>query len=252
MNIGLYSAYLGMKARQQRLDLIAGNIANASTNGFKADRLAFRVLNTNAPVNAAGAGQVSETNQRRAPETGVAAQQVTDFSLGSMRDTGRSLDVALEGPGFLAVQTPRGERYTRSGSLTIDSNGQLVTPNGDLVLGDGGPITVGPGEVTIGDDGTISSNGQVAGRLRIVQFNNPATSLQKEGHSLWSATGAEAAVESAQTRVAQGTVEMSNVNSLTEMVAMMQNTREFDSLQRSVSMMMNDIGRTVANELGKL
>lgn len=252
MNIGLYSAYLGMKARQQRLDLIAGNIANASTNGFKADRLAFRVLNENGPVDAATKGQVSETNKRRAPDTGVQIQQMTDFSMGAMRETGRSLDVTLDGPGFLTVQTPRGERYTRSGSLTLDANGQLVTQNGDLVIGDGGPITVGPGEVTIGDDGTISSNGQIAGRLKISHFNDPAAALQKEGHSLFVATGVEPVVESTSTRVVQGALESSNVNSLTEMVAMMQNTREFDSLQRSVSMMMNDIGRTVANELGKL
>ena len=245
MHLGLYSAYLGMKARQQRLDLIAGNIANASTGGFKADRLAFRVLNQDGPVDAA-------TNGRRMPETGVQTQQMTDFSMGAMRETGRSLDVTLDGPGFLTVQTPRGERYTRTGSLTLDANGQLVTQNGDLVIGEGGPITVGPGEVTIGDDGTISSNGQIAGRLKLTHFSDPNAALQKEGHSLFVATGAEKPSESTATRVVQGALESSNVNSLTEMVAMMQNTREFDSLQRSVSMMMNDIGRTIANELGKL
>jgi flagellar basal-body rod protein FlgF len=251
VNVGLYSTYLGMKARQQRLDQIASNLANVSTDGFKADRLAFRAFNSNQPVDTANAGPVSATNPRRAPETGVVTQQLTDFSAGPMRETGRSLDVTLDGPGFLTIQTPRGERYTRSGSLTLDANGQLVTQNGDLVIGDGGPITVGPGDVSIGDDGTISSNGQIAGRLKIAQFNDPGTALQKEGHSLFLATGTEPAGESTSTRVMQGTLEMSNVNSLSEMVAMMQNTREFDSLQRSVSMMMNDIGRTIANEIAK-
>lgn len=252
MNLGLYSVYLGMKARQQRLDLIAGNIANASTTGYKADRLAFRVFDSNAPVDAANSGPVSAANKRRSPETGVVSQQITDFSMGAMHETGRSLDVTLDGPGFLVVQTPQGERYTRGGSLTLDANGQLVNQNGDLLLGDGGPITVGPGDVTIGEDGTISSNGQIAGRLRVATFNNPGTALLKDGHSLFAATGTETPTQSNSTRVVQGTLEMSNVNSLTEMVAMMQNTREFESLQRSVSMMMNDIGRTVANEIGKL
>jgi flagellar basal-body rod protein FlgF len=252
MNIGLYSTYLGMKARQVRLDLIAGNIANASTTGFKADRLAFRSANSAIKPEAAGNETAVENNKRRAPETGVLTLPMTDFSGGPIRDTGRSLDVALDGPGFLVVQTAAGERYTRSGSLTLDANGQLVTQNGDLVVGEGGPITVGPGEVTIGDDGTISSNGQQAGKLKVVQFNDPIAALQKEGHSLFVATGAEKANESSATRLVQGALETSNVNSLTEMVAMMQNTREFDSLQRSVSMLMNDLGRTIANELGKL
>jgi flagellar basal-body rod protein FlgF len=278
MNSGLYTAYLGMRARQQRLDLIANNIANASTSGFKADRLLYRSVEaaeneaqqigggtgaagqaqnpTAAPIATPGAAQDNPTAgltpTKYGRDVGVLTAQATDFSRGPIRETGRSLDVSLDGDGFLVVQTARGERYTRQGALTLDNSGQLTTEHGDLVIGDGGPITVPPGEVSIGDDGTITANGQFAGRLKLVQFADANQALAKEGNSLFVATGRQAATEATGTRVVQGSLELSNVNSLSEMVAMMQNTREFESLQRSVTMLMNDVGKTVANEIGKL
>jgi flagellar basal-body rod protein FlgF len=274
MNPGLYTTYLGMRARQQRLDLIANNIANASTSGFKADRLLYRSVaaaeaeasqsastasaNTQPNTNAAGAAPATDVNAakltpvKNARDVGVVARQATDFSHGSIRETSRSLDVSLEGDGFLVVQTARGERFTRQGSLTLDNSGQLVTLAGDLIVGEGGPITVPPGEVTIGDDGTVTANGQVAGRLKLVRFADANQALTKEGGSLFKGTGRQPPTEASDTRVVQGTLEMSNVNSLTEMVAMMQNTREFESLQKAVSMMMNEVGKTVATELGRL
>jgi flagellar basal-body rod protein FlgF len=279
MNSGLYTAYLGMRARQQRLDLIANNIANASTSGFKADRLLYRSVaaaeaeanqaasttgantqaanTTAAPAVAATAAATDGaanglTLAKSARGVGVVATQATDFSHGSIRETSRSLDVSLDGDGFLVVQTARGERYTRQGSLSLDNAGQLVTQSGDLIVGDGGPITVPPGEVSIGDDGTVTSDGKVAGRLKLVHFADANQALTKEGSSLFAATGRQRASEATDTRVVQGTLEMSNVNSLTEMVAMMQNTREFESLQKAVGMMMNGVGKIVSNDLGKL
>jgi flagellar basal-body rod protein FlgF len=277
MNSGLYTAYLGMRARQQRLDLIANNIANASTGGFKADRLLYRsVAAAEAEATEANrAAGISEANTQpanpnagtamaatiEAPEAvavglssaksgrgvAVVTTQATDFSYGSIQETSRSLDVSLDGDGFLVVQTARGERYTRQGSLTLDNAGQLVTQGGDLIVGDGGPITVPPGEVSIGEDGTVTANGKSAGRLKIVQFANRNLALIKEGGSLFVATGRQRATEATGTRVVQGSLELSNVNSLSEMVAMMQNTREFESLQKGLTMMMS-----LSNDVGKL
>jgi flagellar basal-body rod protein FlgF len=283
MNSGLYTAYLGMRARQQRLDQIANNIANASTTGFKADRLLYRSVaaaeaeanqaasparantppakpntRTTAPVTAAAPDGSADsltpslTLAKNARDVGVLTAQATNFSSGSIRETSRSLDVSLDGNGFLVVQTARGERYTRQGSFTLDNAGQLVTQGGDLIVGDSGPITVPPGEVSIGDDGTVTANGKFAGRLKLAEFADPNQALTKEGNSLFAATGRQPALEATGTRVVQGTLELSNVNSLTEMVAMMQNTREFESLQKAVAMMMNGVGKIVANELGKL
>jgi flagellar basal-body rod protein FlgF len=272
MNFGLYAAYLGMRGRQQQLDLLANNIANASTGGFKADRLLYRsVVAMQSEASGANGVGVSSSNPgstatttetaeatdqltriRRGIDVGVLTTQTTDFSAGSIRETGRSLDIALNGDAFFAVQTPRGERYTRQGSLTLDESGQLVTQKGDLIIGDGGPITVPAGNVSIGEDGSISVNGQMAGRLKLVRFGNPRTALAKEGDSLFRANGSERPQETTDTRVLQGALEGSNVNSLTEMVAMMQNSREFESLQKSVSTLMNELGRKVSNEVGRL
>jgi flagellar basal-body rod protein FlgF len=280
MNSGLYTAYLGMRARQQRLDLIANNIANASTGGFKADRLLYRSVaaaeaeatEANRTTGIAGANTQPADPNAAVPATtvapdavavgvssaksgwgvGVVTNQAIDFSHGSIQETSRSLDVSLDGDGFLVVQTARGERYTRQGSLTLDNAGQLMTQGGDLIVGDSGPITVPPGEVSIGEDGTVTANGKSAGRLKVVQFADPNLALTKEGGSLFVATGRQRATEATNTRVVQGSLEMSNVNSLSEMVAMMQNTREFDSLQKAVGTIMNDIGKTVASELGRI
>ena len=255
-----------MRGRQQQLDLLANNIANASTSGFKADRLLYRSVvaaqreaanpadpnATPAAPNASTDETENLTPKKYGIDVGVATKQSIDFSAGSIRETGRSLDVALNGDGFLVVQTPQGERYTRQGSLTLDESGQLVTQQGHLVVGQGGPITVPRGEVSIGEDGSVAVNGQVADQLKLVRFGNAQKALSKEGHSLFVATGAEKPLEAIDTRVVQGALEGSNTNSLTEMVAMMQNSREFESLQKTVSTLMNDLGRKVANEMGRL
>jgi flagellar basal-body rod protein FlgF len=278
MNAALYSAFLGMRARQRALDATASNIANSSTAGFKAERVLYRSIeaaeaDTRGPQgNASGANSSTpiatttdpnETAQAHANVTaraasadarsmGVMTGGATDFSAGSIRETGRTLDVALEGDGFLTVQTARGQRFMRAGNLTLDSAGQLITQHGDLVVGQSGPITIPPGEVSIGADGTISVKGQQIDTLKIVRFNNPQAALVKEGASLFIATGQEKPVEAPNTRVHQGALEMSNVNTVSEMVAMMQNGREFESLQKSVTMMMSDIGRKISSEIGRI
>lgn len=273
MNTGLYAAFLGMRARQQTLDTIANNIANASTSGFKAERLFHHSIelaeaellrvkpavlspDPNA-ANASGTSLFPNATTAASPVDrvfGIISGGVTDFSTGSFRETGRTLDVALDGPGFLVVQTPRGERYTRAGAFTLDAAGQLVTQQGDLVVGENGPITVPPGRsnIGIGTDGSVSADGQAIGKLRIVRFDNARAALTKEGDSLFMANDKEKPQDAFGTRVLQGTLEMSNVNVVSEMATMMQNSREFDSLQRSVTLMMNDLGRKVAGEIGRI
>lgn len=296
MNRGLYAAYLGMRARQRALDVTANNIANASTAGFKADRLLYRSIEAAEVADARRSGQANGVVAAGQPATttslvpqppainpnanvfadgaddptaatagnralGVLANGITQHSVGPINTTNRPLDVALSGDGFLVVQTPRGERYTRAGALTVDASGQLTTPDGDLVLGQNGAITLPQGEVTVGADGQISvtsRDGQAAAaaqtpeRLRLVRFANPREALVKEGRALFAPTGTEQPLEAPNTRVIGGALEMSNANAIEEMAAMIQHGREFDSLQRSVTLMMNDIGRRVANELGQL
>ena len=292
MNYGLYSAFLGMRARQRTLETIANNIANASTAGFKADRLFHHSIEKAETVifdaqlrgvditpeqaaqtaAAQSDGIITFGNTPLQPNTsdsfygdqhppdrvarvfGILSGGATDFTAGVMRETGRALDVALDGEGFFVVQTPRGERYTRAGNLTVDAAGQLVTQRGEIVVSDKGPITVarGKGELTIGADGSVSVGTQQLGKLKVVRFDNIRNALQKEGDSLFVATGKEKPQDVNNTRVVQGVLELSNVNAVSEMATMLHNSREFDSLQRSISLMMNDIGRKVATEVGRI
>ncbi len=247
MNYGLYTAFLGMRARQQTLDTLADNIANASTTGYKADRMLYRAAEANAN------NQNAELTPKQLNNVGVLTGNATDFSIGAINETGRALDVAIEGDAFLQIQTPRGTRYTRAGSLTLDASGQLVTHNGDLVVGEKSAITIPKGEISIGEDGTIASNGKTVERLKLVRFNNPAVSLNKEGNALFALRNPnEAPLPAANVRVLQGALESSNVNPISEMTAMIQNNREFDSLQRSITVMMNDLGRKISSEIGKI
>jgi flagellar basal-body rod protein FlgF len=266
MNYGLYTAYLGMRARMRTLEVIANNVANASTTGFKADCLHYRSIEAAELEAARLTGQVDATAPQadatqpdgQAPaETllpsralGVVTGEMLDFSAGALRQTGRSLDVALGGDGFLVVQTPRGERYTRDGSLTLDANGQLVTAQGDLVVGEAGPITIRPGEVSISEDGRITVAGQEMGRLKLVRFQDPQAALLKEGSSLFVATESERPQAATQTKVHQGMLESSNVNPIGELAVMMQINREFESLQRSVTLLMSM--RKIASEIGRI
>ena len=242
MNPGLYTAFLGMRARQRTLEVQANNIANSSTDGFKAERLAYTAVEADRKGSADAQPTV----------VGVLSTSVTDFSTGTLRETGGPLDVSIRGDAFFQIQTPRGVRFTRAGSFTQDAAGQLITKNGDLVLGENGAITLPRGKpVEIDSNGSVTSDGQEIDKLKIARFDNPVEALSKVGDALFAATGTEEPKDAPESTVLQGTLESSNVSAITEMVSMINNTREFESLQRSISLMMNDIGRKISTEIGR-
>jgi flagellar basal-body rod protein FlgF len=163
----IYLSMAGAKATLQRQDSLANNLANASTTGFRAEMQAFRAV----PVRGEGA-----TTRAYVLESTIGH----DSRPGAMQATGRSLDVAMQGNAWLAVQSLDGtEAYTRAGALEVDAQGQIVTPAGLPVLGDGGPITVPlNAQVEIGVDGSISSSvgnarPQPVGRLKLVTPEAP-------------------------------------------------------------------------------
>jgi len=243
MDYGLYAAFLGMRSRQRTLEVQANNIANASTDGFKAERLIYSMVEAERKGDANSQNLVS----------GVTTSGAIDFSQGPTRQTGRALDISINGDAFLQIQTSAGARYTRAGNLTLDAAGQLVTPNGDLVVGQNGPITVPRDtELSIGTDGSLITDGQAFEKLKLVRFENPVSALEKEGSSLFVATGSEEPQDATNSKIMQGSLESSNINSVSEMVAMISNNREFESLQRSVSLLMNDLGRKISSEIGRI
>ncbi|CAN5416407.1 flagellar basal-body rod protein FlgF [soil metagenome] len=243
MNYGLYTIFLGMRSRQATLETQANNIANASTAGFKAERLVYHTFEA----------EKKGIDDRQNLVAGVSTSNSTDQSAGSIQSTGRSMDVAIDGDAFLQIQTPSGVRYTRAGNLTVSNTGQLVTKGGDLVVGDKGPITVPQDQgLSIGEKGTLVTGGQEFDSLKLVRFNNPTAALSKDGDSMFIATGVEAPQQAVGSKIIQGSLENSNVNPVSEMVAMINNNREFESLQKSMTLLMNDLGRKISGEIGTL
>jgi flagellar basal-body rod protein FlgF len=176
MDSGYYAACTALVARTQALDTIANNLANASTVGYRAAQNIFSSVLADA-----GSTSGSPVNQA-INNFGILSGTTLDLSQGAMQKTGNDLDLAVQGSGFFVVQTANGPMYTRNGSFQVSGKGQLVTATGDAVMGDKGVIPMLPGPISISDDGTISSNGAVAGKLKLVKF--PAgTSLTSTGNT---------------------------------------------------------------------
>lgn len=233
---GIYAALSGALAQAQALDTVANNLANGSTEGFKAQRLSFEETLLAQP----GAAPQSQTAVRTAS---------TDFSQGGIQDTGNPLDVALLGEGFLTVETNAGVRYTRAGSLTLSPEGTLVTSAGHPVLGTNGTIEIGQARrVTIDEHGQVLRDGVVLGQLARVRFAEPQR-LVREGERLWSApAGVEP--EPIDVRVQSGALERSNVNALTEMSELIWISRAYEIFHRSIETF-DSADQKAASELGR-
>lgn len=244
MDSGYYAACSALVARTQELDTIANNLANANTAGFRAQQDVFSAV-------LADAGDVTGSPLNQAMnQYGVYGGTTLDLSQGALQKTGNSLDVAIEGSGFLVVQTANGEMYTRNGSLQINAQGQLVTAKGDAVMGDRGVITMPPGPVSISADGTISQNGAVTGKLQVVDFP-PGTKITSAGNSYYSAP-AGTAVPATQSYVRQGMLESSNVNPIIGMVQLVTAQREAEMMQRALNMFNSEMDKTASQDLAKV
>jgi flagellar basal-body rod protein FlgF len=172
---------------------------------------------------------------------------IHDLSAGSFEQTGSELDVALNGEGFFAVETPVGERWTRAGGFQLSANGTLVDSNGNPVLGEAGPIVFGAEEtgIHIAQDGSVSSSAGAKGRLRIVEFANPQD-LTREGGNLFAGGIPQAATG---TRVMQGYLEGSNVSGMAEMTEMIRVTRAYESIA-SLGQKQDELRRSAIQRLG--
>lgn len=231
-------------ALARELDVIANNMANVSTNGFKARSTMFREY----LMERASAEEFPRPDRRLSYV--IDAGTPLDLSAGAMQQTGNPLEVALRGDGFLAVETPGGERYTRNGALQIDNQGRLVTSDGWPVLGDGGPIVLDPEEagVTIAADGTISSDQGDRGRLRLVRFED-ARALRNEGANVFASD--EAPLPAFETtRVQSGMIERSNVNAVLEMTRLMDVSRAYTSVANTLQRLA-EMQRTTIQRLGE-
>jgi flagellar basal-body rod protein FlgF len=217
---------------ERQMDVVANNVANVNTTGFKADSSLFeQYLMPVARENRFNPADrvVSFVNDRGTWR---------DLHQGGIQITGNPLDVAIDGDSYLAVQTPGGERYTRNGALQINAQGQLVTADGLPVVGDSGPITfqqtdhdisiTKDGRVTV-VEGAATTTESVRGTLRVVRFANPQL-LQKEGNNLFSAPAGVAATQDPNPSLMQGAVEKSNVSGVLEITRMIQISRSYQQI----------------------
>ncbi len=211
-------------ALARELDVIANNIANVGTNGFKA-----RSANFNEFISPSARADTFQSPDRRLSYV-IDKGTPIDLSLGTIERTGNPLDVALQADHYLVVQTAQGERYTRAGSLEINARGQLVTQAGQPVLGDGGPIVFGATESNprIATDGTVSSDQGQRGKLRLVRFDNPRA-LASDGSNLFSSAAAPQPA-GPQARLETGAFERSNVKAVAEMTRMLEVQRAYQTM----------------------
>jgi flagellar basal-body rod protein FlgG len=226
-----------MAAHEVKLDVLANNLANADTAGFKADLITIG-LSDESPRDlsdpASRAGSV------------VPGRAGLDPSPGILKPTGNPLDLAIVGRGLFAVETPQGERYTRAGSFTRDSNGFLTTPEGFRVLGTTGPIRVPEGGMQVDAQGRLPDGAS----LRIVAGPD-GLGLVKVGLNLFAVPdGAPRPPDLPEATLIQGRLESSNVNVVRTMVEMLATLRTYEAYQRTIQALDQTAGQA-ANELGR-
>jgi flagellar basal-body rod protein FlgG len=266
----------GAIAQQRKVETIANNVANANTNGFKKDQVAFKEHLTAYEHGA----DIDLPNKEWAPKDfyrsyGADKAHVevqgtyTDFSQGQIRPTNNPLDLALNGKGFLEVLTPNGTRYTRNGTLGVNNLGQLVTQHGYRVLTkldipegfDGISeeqtlpkpqerfVQLGKGPISINHQGQIFQNNQLISELNITEFKT-MEHLKKEGHSLFINDDIKNIKKNAKTMVIQGSIETSNVNPIKEMSNLIKAHRNFESIQKVIKTY-DSMASKAYNEIGK-
>jgi flagellar basal-body rod protein FlgF len=231
-------------ALTRQMDVVANNMANINTTGFKAENILFEEYK----MPKARDRDFSYSDQTLSYTEDWAT--IHDMSAGAINATGNDLDVALQGDGFLVVQTPNGERWTKSGALQINNQGILVDQSGFPVMSNGGPVQFGAddGSISIGEDGTIDTeNGGTKGQLRIVEFANPQQ-LARDGSNLYSGS---TPIPATATRVVQGAIEKSNVSGVTEMAEMIRVQRAYQSLA-DLMQKQNDLRTSAVKRLGDM
>lgn len=233
----------GLRARQESLDLIANNLANASKAGFKADRELYDQFVAPDPLDAS----VTGPDPTFMP---VIQSQWTDFRQGALQVTGNPLDIALSGEGAFQLQGPTGPVYTRDGAFRMGPDGTVASQDGlPLLMENGRPLKVDPAAaVTVSPEGVVSQRGQVVGRLQVADLSNGVARKDPSGRFTW--TSPTPPPPSAAT-VMQGQLEGSNVGPAESAVRLVSVMRQFEMLQRAISVGA-EMGRKATEEVARV
>lgn len=257
MDSGLYAAYTGLLARTQALDTAANNLANASTNGFRAARESFSGVLTQG-LRSSGLGAIADGDSQVGETVngfGVLGGTAADFGQGPMVTTSNPLDLALSGPGFFEIQTQQGIRYTRDGAFLKSPGGLLTTQLGESVLDSRGlPIALPTGLVSVGPDGSISvttdAGSGIVGQLQIVNFADPG-GLKAEGANRFKA-GAGVTPVASTAVVQEGAIESSNQDTVHGTMELVLIQRQAEMMQKALGVFDSQFDKTAVEQLGKV
>lgn len=244
MDSGYYAACAGLAAQTQSLELVAHNLANLATTGYRGQETTFRSLLTGKAAVQGNAVNTAVNN------FGVLSGSRLSAAPGSLIPTGNPLDVAVSGDGFFAVQSAQGVLYTRDGTFHVTSTGQLQTSQGNAVLGAQGPVILPSGNVAISSDGTISVDGNVVDQLRLAEFL-PQTNLTAVGNATYSAPNGSA-LAATESSVSQGMLEGSNVSPTEGVVQLITVQRNTEMLSRALSALDGQLNQIAVQDLPKV
>lgn len=252
MDSGLYAAYTGLMARTQALDTAANNIANAGTNGFRAQRDYFRsALVDGLPSDSLAQSQVGDAVN----DFGLLGGNHLDLGQGQLQATGNPLDLAIQGSGFFAVQTAQGIQYTRDGAFTRSDTGVLQTTQGEPVLdANQQSITIPSGAIHISPDGSVSvstaDGSAIVGQVGVFDFSDPSA-LTAEGTNRFTASGATTPTAGSGS-VIQGSLEGANEDAVHGTMQLVLVQRQAEMMQKALSVFNNDLDKTAAEDLPRV
>jgi flagellar basal-body rod protein FlgG len=236
---GIYQNASSMVLLENKTEVLANNIANVDTAGFKKKGVFFQQV--------IAAEEILKRNELQVELPEGATPTYVQYTDGKLQQTGNPLDIAIKGDGFLTVQTENGEAYTRAGSLRLNQSGQLIMPDGNAVLGESGPIELNGENVQINQSGDIIVDGVIINRLMLKTFD---TRNAIEMDSNYYRPKDETEVTSATAEVHQGFLEKSNVNIIAEMTELIASQRHYEANQKLVRAQDDTLDKTV-NQVGK-
>ena len=225
-------------ALERKLDVVAHNVANSSSTGFRARDLSFQEYQEKG---------LDEAGKERPLSLVDPRFQFSNESQGALQSTGNPLDLAIQGEGYFVVRTGQGDRYTRAGALTISASGQIVTLSGEPILCRNGPLQVPADDrdISVASDGTVSTKRAILGQLRLVGFSDRAR-LRPAGESLLETDQPPIDLGRGQVSLASGYLEKSNVETTREMIRLAEITRSYEMVGRLLKDSQD------ANDLNKL
>ena len=239
MDRGVYAIVSGAIGQERRLDIVAKNLANAQSVGYKREKILFKTLLAKSTASFQPKSQADKVFTR---PTGT----FLDWNGGAQRLTGHATDFALEGEGFFVVKTPRGPEYTRSGNFKVTPALQLATLDGMPVLGQSGPIQIPPGKLVVNREGEVTVDGATIDTLKVVKLKDIGSST-RVGERYINKGPVEPAPS---TSIQQGSLEESNVNAIEEFVGLVDISRQYEAAQKVIQSM-DDATKQAVNEIAR-